>query len=131
MQSGEPAMSSASRGPLIRTLRARLTIWYLLTLALTLGLFTALLFLALSRTLYRHHDDELFEQAMSLAEVLAGGPLSDAHIADVLSGSRAASRFVMLRDSRGELLYRSPVLEFAEPNIGRHEALIHAAAHGA
>jgi len=102
-----------------------------LTLALTLGLFTALLFVALSRTLYRHHDDELFEQATSLAEVLAGGPLNDAHIAGVLSGSRAASRFVMLRDGRGELRYRSPVLEFAEPNIGRHEALIHAAAHGA
>ena len=36
----------------------------------------------------------------------------------------------MLRDSRGELIYRSPVLQVLEPNIGRHEALIHAAAHG-
>jgi signal transduction histidine kinase len=96
-----------------------------------LGLFTALLYLALSRTLYRHHDDELLEQAMSLSEVLANGPLSDARISDVLSGSRAASRFVMLRDDRGELFYRSPILELAEPNIGRHEALVHAAAHGA
>jgi signal transduction histidine kinase len=100
-------------------------------LGLTLGLFAALLYVALSRTLYRHHDDELNEQAMSLADVLANGPLTEPRITDVLAGSRAASRFVMLRDNKGELLYRSPVLQFAEPNIGRHEALIHAAAHGA
>jgi signal transduction histidine kinase len=114
----------------IKTLRARLTAWYLLILALTLGLFTALLYFSLSRTLSRHHDDELFEQATSLGEVLAKGPLDEAHIAYVLSGSRAASRFVMLRNDKGELLYRSPVLQFAEPNIGLHEVLVHAAARG-
>jgi signal transduction histidine kinase len=97
---------------------------------LTLGLFTALLYVALSRTLYRHHDDELFEQAMNLADALGAGPMNEARIADVLSGSRAASRLVMLRDNQGELLYRSPILQLAEPNIGRHEALVHAAAHG-
>lgn len=124
-------MSSVNRKPLIRTLRARLTVWYLLTLALTLALFTALLYAALSRTLYGHHDEELFEQAMDLVGDLTGGPLTEVHTAEVLSHSRAASRFVMLRDSRGELLYRSPVLQFAEPNVGLHEALIHAATHGA
>lgn len=124
-------MSSANRKPLIKTLRARLTFWYLFTLALTLGLFTALLYLALSRTLQRHHDDELFEQAMGLADVLSGRPLTEAPIAEAIEGSRATSRFVMIRDNRGELLYRSPVLQFAEPNIGLHEVLIHAAAHGA
>ena len=123
-------MSSANHRPLIRTLRARLTVWYLFTLALTLALFTALLYVALSRTLYGHHDEELFEQAMDLAGDLAGGPLTEAHIAEVLSRSRAASRLVMLRDSRGDLLYRSPVLQFAEPKIGRHEALVHATTHG-
>ena len=59
MPSVDLATSSVNRKPLIKTLRARLTVWYLLTLALTLGLFTVLLYLALSRTLHRHHDDEL------------------------------------------------------------------------
>lgn len=130
MPSAEPATSFANRKAVIKTLRARLTAWYVLILGLTLGLFTALLYVALSQTLSRHHDDELFEQATGLADMLANGPLDDTRIAGVLSGSRAASRFVMLRNDRGELLYRSPVLQFAEPNIGLHEALVHAAAHG-
>ena len=34
----------------------------------------------------------------------------------------------MVRDGSGELIYRSPLLQVAEPSIGHHEALIHAAA---
>jgi signal transduction histidine kinase len=34
----------------------------------------------------------------------------------------------MVRDGSGELIYRSPLLHVAEPSIGHHEALIHAAA---
>jgi hypothetical protein len=36
----------------------------------------------------------------------------------------------MIRDSRGELRYREPLLDSTEPNIGRHEALVHAAVAG-
>lgn len=35
----------------------------------------------------------------------------------------------MVRDSQGNLIYRSPFLQVAEPTIGQHEALVHAAAH--
>lgn len=36
----------------------------------------------------------------------------------------------MVRNDRGDLIYRSPLLQVAEPSIGHHEALIHAAANG-
>jgi len=101
-----------------------------LSLGLSLTFFSVLLYITLSRTLSSHHDEELSEQAISLADVLAGGPLNESRIADALAGSHAASRLVMLRDSKGDLLYRSPVLEFAEPNIGKHEVLVHTAAGG-
>lgn len=124
-------MSFVHRRPPIRTLRGRLTAWYLATLALSLALFVALLYLALSRTLYTHHDQELAEQARSVAERLAGRRLTETTVADALAESRAATRFVMIRNNTGQLLYRSQVLQLSEPDIGRHNALVHAASHGA
>ena len=58
---------------MIRTLRARLTAWYLLSLGLSLTFFSVLLYMALSRILSSHHDEELSQQAVSLGEVLASG----------------------------------------------------------
>ena len=114
----------------INTLRARLTLWYVAVLTCTLILFTALLYAALSRALYRHHDAELASAAGQLQATLAGIPLDEAAIDRALAASRDSDSFVMVRDQQGELRYRSAVLQVSEPNIGRHEALVHAAAHG-
>ncbi len=123
-------MSSVIRKPLIRTLRARLTILHLGTLALTLSLFAVLAYQVLSRTLYRHHDDELAQQANDLVRSLGGTPLTEASIQQAFAGSSVGSRFVMVRDNRGELLYRDRVLRSTEPNLGQHQALVHAATTG-
>ena len=126
----EPAMSFANPTHLINTLRARLAAWYLAVMCLALVLFMALLYVILSRSLQDHHDEELRQEAASVAAALVGRPITDAGVTEALARSRSASQLIMLRDSRGELIYRSPILQVLEPNIGRHEALIHAAAHG-
>jgi heavy metal sensor kinase len=123
-------MSFGNQARLINTLRGRLAAWYLAVMVLALLLFTLLLYVILSRSLQDHHDEDLSREATSVASALAGKPLTDAGVTAALAGSTAASQLVMLRDSKGDLLYRSPVLQFSEPNIGRHEALVHAATHG-
>jgi signal transduction histidine kinase len=114
----------------INTLRARLTLWYVAVLTCTLILFTALLYAALSRALYRHHDAELASAAEQLQATLVGIPLDESAVDGALATSRDGDSLVMVRDHLGELRYRSAVLQVSEPNIGRHEALVHAAAHG-
>lgn len=123
-------MSSVNRKALIKTLRARLTVLHIATLALTLGLFAWLAYGALARTLYRHHDDELAHQAAELATMLSGRPLTHDTIGQTFVGSSVGSRFVMVRDNQGELLYRDPILTALEPTLGQHAALIHAASMG-
>lgn len=126
-------MSSASRWPLtrIRTLRGRLTVWHLTTLVLTLGAFAALLYGAVSRSLYEHHDGALRRQAAEFAERLRDGALTEPEILGAITASATTPRYVMVRDARGELLFQEPVLQSNEPNIGRHEALVHAARNNA
>lgn len=114
----------------IKTLRARLTLRYVAVLAATLILFTGLLYVALSRALYRHHDAELAEAATQLQRILRNVPLDEAAIDRALNSSRDFDSLVMVRDQSGTLRYRSAVLTVSEPNIGLHEALVHAAAHG-
>ncbi len=123
-------MSSETRAPLIKTLRGRLIFLQLSTLTLTVGLFAVLSYQLLSRNLYRHHDEELARQANDVVEALADQPLTDASIRHVLTDSSVRSRLLMIRDGRGELRYREPLLDSTEPNLGRHEALVHAAAAG-
>ena len=123
-------MSSVTRKPLIRTLRARLTVLHLGTLTLTLSLFALLSYQVLSRTLYRHHDDELAHQAADLIQVLSDSPLTEASIERAFVGSQVGSRLVMVRNNKGELLFRDPILQSTEPTLGQHSALVHAAAAG-
>lgn len=112
------------------TLRARLTVWHVAVLAITLSLFAALLYTSLGRTLYQHHDHELLETAEQFESLLRGVPLDSESIARAVSNAGDEAALVMVRTDRGDLLYRSPLLEIAEPNIGQHEALIHAATVG-
>ena len=111
------------------TLRARLTLWYVAALSLALTAFAILLYAWLGSTLYRHHDGELRTNSDRIARLLVDVPLSEPAIATALKGIDAAPRLLMVRDGRGELIYRSPLLQVAEPTIGQHEALVHAAAH--
>lgn len=115
---------------LINTLRARLTLWYVAALSCTLVLFTVLLYAALGRALYQHHDAELASAARRLQGTLTGVSLEQRAIERALAESRADGALVMARDRLGEVRYHSPVLQISEPNIGRHEALVHAAARG-
>jgi signal transduction histidine kinase len=121
-------MSSANRTPVIKTLRGRLTVWHLGVLTVSLGVFAALSYAVLSWNLYRHHDDELAHQADELGRVLNEVSLNQTDIRQALLGAPVGTRFVMVRDGQGELLYRDPVLESGEPGIGQQEMLVHAAA---
>lgn len=123
-------MPFVTRRPRVRTLRGRLTLLHVATLAITVGLFAVLAYVVLSYNLYRHHDEELSEQARSVTATLGQAVLNDATIRAVLNGAGVRSRLVMIRNDRGDLVYRDPTLETTEPNIGRHEALVHAARSG-
>lgn len=121
-------MSSATRQLMIRTLRWRLAIWHLSILTVALGVFAALCYAVLSWNLYRHHDDELAHQAGDLIQALGTVPLMGPEMRAAISRTPVGTRFVMIRNRRGELLYRDPVLASSEPNIGQEEMLVHAAA---
>src|SRR5215212_2328271 len=123
-----PAMSFAN---LIRprdSLRAKLTCWYVSALTLALSAFAALLYASLSRTLYQHHDHELLTDGERVARLLSATTLSEQAVATALRVAEGLPPFLMIRNGSGELIYRSPLLQVAEPSIGHHEALIHAAA---
>jgi len=109
------------------TLRRRLTIWHLGILSATLAVFAVSCYAILSRSLYRHHDEELARQADQLVEALAATPLDQEAIQGALLGAPISSRIVMVRDAQGELIYRDPVLASSEPDIGQQAALRHAA----
>jgi len=97
---------------------------------LTVGVFAASCYAVLSWNLYRHHDDELADQAASLVATLSTNTLTPADIREALSTAANGSRFVMIRDDRGALVYRDSALASAEPDIGQHKALVHAATAG-
>ena len=115
----------------IRTLRGRLIGWHLGVVAVSLVLFSVLLHQALSRSLYRHHDGELAADAERLAPTLANVDFTSDVAATNLASASMPEEFVIIRDLHGRMLYRSPLLQVSEPNIGQHEALVHAAAAGA
>lgn len=121
-------MSSATRQLLTRTLRGRLAVWHLSILTVTLGVFAGLCYAVLSWNLYRHHDDELAHQADELVQALGAVPFMGPEMRAAISRTPVGTRFVMIRNRRGELLYRDPVLDSSEPNIGQQEMLVHAAA---
>jgi signal transduction histidine kinase len=111
------------------TLRARLTLWYVAALTVALTAFAALLYAWLGRTLYRHHDAELRTNSERVGRLLTNVPMNDTAIGAALKSLDSAPRLLMVRDGAGNLMYRSPLLQVAEPTIGQHEALVHAAAH--
>ena len=115
-------MSSGIRRPLISTLRARLTLWYLGILALSLVLFAGLLYGSLTRDLYRHHDDELAQEAARLARALTDTPVAARTMATAVADARPAAQVVIVRGLDGELLTRAVRLSVDSLDMARLEA---------
>ena len=113
----------------MKTLRARLTVWYIAIVTGALVLFAALLYGWLARTLYAHHDHELLDDAARLAQVLdaTAEPLQ---LLASLDSSQRVGPLLMVRDSSGSTVFRSARLASSEPDIGEHTALQHAAMRG-
>jgi signal transduction histidine kinase len=116
---------------MIKTLRTRLTLWHAATLTLLLGLLLILCYGVLARALHRHHDDELEVQAEAVAQALGNQPLTDAAIRTAVASASIGSRWVLIRDTEGRLLYQETWLRAGEREVGEHEALVHAATMGA
>ena len=85
-----------------RTIRARLTLWYVALLALILLAFCAFLYLSLSRTLHDEVDRALADEARGVLETL---DVRDgvAHLGDTPDGL-ASGTIVVLADTRGHPL---------------------------
>ncbi|HXG70382.1 MAG TPA: ATP-binding protein [Gemmatimonadaceae bacterium] len=114
---------------MLDSLRARLTLWYAAVLAVALVIFALLLYGALARQLYAHHDEELAAHAEHVQR-LAGGEGSAQQITAAITGLREGPALLMLRDSSGRMVYRSPALAAGDAGLGEHDALVHAAMQG-
>lgn len=130
MRSAVWGMSSAMRTSSIRSFRGRLIAWHLCILAVSLALFSLLLYAFLSQSLYEHHDGQLAGDAERLAHALTDVDFGRAAAVAAVVPAQIAEEFLIVRDLHGELLYRSPLLQITEPNIGQHQALVHAASSG-
>ena len=115
---------------MIASLRARTTFWNVLVIASALSLFAVLLYAWLARTLYSHHDGDLEEDARRVVAAVSATADPIASL-EALEQQGAVAPYVMLRDSHGEMLFRSERLAKVEPDIGAHEVLTHAAMSGA
>jgi signal transduction histidine kinase len=114
---------------MIRTLKARTTLWNVLVIASALSLFAVLLYAWLANTLYGHHDGDLRDEAK---RVLASVSSTTDPIAalQALDKEGAVAPYLMVRDTHGNVVFRSERLAKAEPEIGAHEVLTHAATSG-
>ncbi|MGE3342120.1 MAG: sensor histidine kinase [Vicinamibacterales bacterium] len=114
---------------MITTLKARTTLWNVLVVASALSLFAVLLYAWLAQTLYGHHDGDLREEAK---RVLASVSSTTDPIAalQALDQEGAVAPYLMVRDTHGNVVFRSERLAKAEPEIGAHEVLTHAATSG-
>jgi len=101
-------MSFARASLRARTLRGRLTGWYLLTVGLSLAAFAVLIYGAVARSLYRHHDEALTIEAQRLADALRGRTLASSEAAAALARVADIPAYVSLWGSDGATLYDSP-----------------------
>jgi len=115
--------------PVLDSLRARLSLWYAAVLAVALTIFASLLYGALARRLYAHHDEELASHATRVQWELDGAG-SDDRVTVAVTELRDGPPLLMLRDGSGQMVYRSPALAAGDATLGRHDALVHAAMQG-
>jgi len=115
---------------MITTLKARTTFWNVVVIASALSLFAVLLYAWLARTLYAHHDGDLQDDARRVVAAVSATADPIASL-EALEQQGAVAPYVMVRDSHGQMLFRSERLAKVEPDIGAHEVLTHAAMTGA
>jgi two-component system OmpR family sensor kinase len=114
---------------MITTLKARTTLWNVLVIATALSLFAALLYVWLAQTLYSHHDGDLREEARRVVASVSSTTDPIAAL-QALDQEGAVAPYLMVRDTHGNVVFRSERLVKAEPEIGAHEVLTHAATSG-
>src|ERR1017187_5992313 len=100
----------------LRSVRARLTFWYVLTLGTTLLAFGVFVWLVRATTLFRELDAGLEVQGHQVATDFRKALLDLDPASDLAQQPRAESLPIAVRGSRGALLYRSaafPALDWA------------------
>lgn len=115
---------------MFRTLKARTTLWNVLVIASALSLFAVMLYAWLARTLYGHHDGDLREEAKRVLTSVSSTTDPIAAL-QALDQEGAVAPYLMVRDTHGNVVFRSERLAKVEPDIGAHEVLTHAATTGA
>jgi len=98
-----------------RSLRARLTFWYLLTLSGALGALAVFVFVGQARTSYRELDRELHVRLLGFVADHRAALLT-LDVASVLANEVAAEVPVLVRQATGPVLFRSegfPSLDWA------------------
>lgn len=113
-----------------RALKTRIAVSNLLIVASALTLFAVLLYLWVSSTLYRHHDGDLADDARRVLDAINTSP-SPLNTLGELDAAAATRPLLLVRDSHGQILFRSSRLLEIEPDIGAHTVLTHAATRGA
>jgi len=100
---------------LFRSIRLRLTLWYVLLLAITLAAFSAGLYLAMRQSLYRNLDDSLEGRAEIVGGLVTeGGRLTDEEVAipgDPVDGEE----FVRVYDLNGDVAFDNTSERFPVP----------------
>jgi heavy metal sensor kinase len=102
-------MSSAIRAALTpKSIRAQLTLWYLLMMAGALAAFAVVVFITRERTLYLEADAELEVAAQHLVAELQPTLLQLDPAGALSVDRRLAERPILLRERQGAVIYRSP-----------------------
>jgi heavy metal sensor kinase len=111
--------------PTFRSIRVRLTIWYLLLLAVTLAVFSVAVYLALRQSLYDNLDDALESRSELVAGIVAGGGLEGLDAGDIPGDPVEGEEFVRVYDASGNLMYDNTASAFrpAEDPAGVQSAL--------
>lgn len=100
----------------LRSVRARLTFWYVLTLGATLLAFAVFVWLVRANTLYSELDAGLEVEGHQLATDLRPALLDLDPASELVRQPRAVSEPIAVRRSHGALVYRStafPAIDFA------------------
>ena len=109
-----------------KTLRARLTLWYLLIVTFVLAVFAVLLYISIFRSLYAHHDEELVHELDRLSDRLSAA--DPGQPAQALGGGPGVPMYVLLRSTTsGDPIYISPRLRELTADVIEDPELIRAA----
>src|SRR5574341_315324 len=89
----------------LRLIRVRLTIWYVLLLAITLAVFCAGVYVAMRRSLYTNLDDSLESRAELVEGLVTENRNLDASGVQVPGDPLEGEEFARVFDSSGNLVF--------------------------